>query len=112
LTRPGDGRCSAWPARPEPIAPDLAGPGSTEELVGSVPDGTNADIDAAVRAAREAFDDPSGWIRHTELLEDRQGLLGRSSSPQRGAIMRPDALDAYFQLQSIYEAPPQAADAP
>ena len=34
---------------------------STEELVGSVPEGTNADIDAAVRAARAAFDDPSGW---------------------------------------------------
>ena len=34
---------------------------STEELVGSVPDGTNADIDAAVNAARAAFEDPSGW---------------------------------------------------
>ena len=34
---------------------------STEEPVGSVPEGTNADIDAAVSAARAAFDDPSGW---------------------------------------------------
>jgi aldehyde dehydrogenase (NAD+) len=32
----------------------------TEELVGSVPDGTNADIDAAVKAARGAFEDPAG----------------------------------------------------
>ncbi len=28
---------------------------STEELIGRVPDGTAADIDAAVRAARAAF---------------------------------------------------------
>jgi aldehyde dehydrogenase (NAD+) len=34
---------------------------STEEPVGSVPEGTNADIDRAVRAAREAFDDSGGW---------------------------------------------------
>ncbi|HXR28916.1 MAG TPA: aldehyde dehydrogenase [Solirubrobacteraceae bacterium] len=34
---------------------------STEEPIGSVPEGTQADIDAAVRAARAAFEDPSGW---------------------------------------------------
>ncbi|UAL29738.1 aldehyde dehydrogenase [Nocardioides rotundus] len=34
---------------------------STEEVVGSVPEGQEADIDAAVAAARRAFDDPSGW---------------------------------------------------
>ncbi len=34
---------------------------STEEPVGSVPEGTNADIDAAVAAARAAFEDPTGW---------------------------------------------------
>ncbi len=34
---------------------------STEEVIGSVPDGQEADIDAAVAAARRAFDDPQGW---------------------------------------------------
>src|SRR2546425_7438137 len=48
---------------------------STEEPVGSVPDGTNADIDAAVRAARAAFDDPSGWSSWSS--EDRAQALER-----------------------------------
>ncbi|PXX58442.1 acyl-CoA reductase-like NAD-dependent aldehyde dehydrogenase [Nocardia tenerifensis] len=34
---------------------------STEELLGSVPAAGPADIDAAVAAARRAFDDPHGW---------------------------------------------------
>jgi aldehyde dehydrogenase (NAD+) len=48
---------------------------STEELVGSVPEGTNADIDAAVNAARAAFDDPSGWSSWS--VEDRAQALER-----------------------------------
>ena len=48
---------------------------STEELVGSVPEGTNADIDAAVSAARAAFDDPSGWSSWS--VEDRAQALER-----------------------------------
>ena len=34
---------------------------ATEERIGSVPRGTEADIDAAVTAARTAFDAPDGW---------------------------------------------------
>src|SRR5260370_28375980 len=34
---------------------------ATEEHLGSVPAATERDIDAAVGAAREAFDDPEGW---------------------------------------------------
>ena len=34
---------------------------STEERIGSVPRGTEADVDAAVAAARSAFDSPDGW---------------------------------------------------
>lgn len=34
---------------------------TTEALIGSVPRGTEADIDAAVAAARSAFDSPDGW---------------------------------------------------
>ena len=48
---------------------------STEEPVGSVPDGTNADIDAAVKAARQAFEDPSGWSSWSN--EDRARALER-----------------------------------
>ncbi|MEU9267132.1 aldehyde dehydrogenase [Streptomyces sp. NPDC048251] len=34
---------------------------STEETIGSVPEAAEADVDAAVAAARRAFDDPAGW---------------------------------------------------
>src|SRR5260370_634629 len=34
---------------------------ATEEHLGSVPAATERDIDAAVGAARKAFDDPEGW---------------------------------------------------
>ncbi|MET8427926.1 aldehyde dehydrogenase [Nocardia sp. NPDC004860] len=34
---------------------------ATEERIGSVPEGTEADIDSAVTSARIAFDDPAGW---------------------------------------------------
>ncbi|GAB2988328.1 aldehyde dehydrogenase [Amycolatopsis acidiphila] len=47
---------------------------STEEELGSVPLGVEADIDYAVTAARSAFDDPSGWsswepARRAEVME-------------------------------------------
>ena len=48
---------------------------STEELVGLVPEGSNADIDAAVGAARAAFEDPSGWSAWS--AEDRAAALER-----------------------------------
>src|SRR6516225_9226229 len=48
---------------------------STEEPVGSVPEGTNADIDAAVSAAQAAFDDASGWSSWS--AEDRAQALER-----------------------------------
>jgi aldehyde dehydrogenase (NAD+) len=48
---------------------------STEEHVGSVPDGTEADIDAAVAVARRTFDDPRGWSSWS--TEDRAQVLER-----------------------------------
>ncbi len=36
---------------------------STEELIGRVPEATEADVDGAVDAARRAFDDPHGWAQ-------------------------------------------------
>jgi aldehyde dehydrogenase (NAD+) len=60
------------PAGSERIAVHSA---STEELIGSVPDGAPADVDAAVSAARRAFDDPTGWANWTP--EDRAQALER-----------------------------------
>lgn len=34
---------------------------TTEEVIGSVPEATEADVDRAVAAARRAFEDPHGW---------------------------------------------------
>ncbi|MGW6356834.1 aldehyde dehydrogenase [Streptomyces sp. NPDC055092] len=36
---------------------------ATEEHIGTVPEGAVGDVDAAVTAARRAFDDPGGWAR-------------------------------------------------
>ena len=36
---------------------------ATEDTVGTIPRGCEADVDRAVAAARQAFDDPSGWSR-------------------------------------------------
>ncbi|WP_027930223.1 aldehyde dehydrogenase [Amycolatopsis thermoflava] len=46
----------------------------TEELIGSVPEAAESDVDDAVAAARRAFDDPAGWSRweprrRAEVLE-------------------------------------------
>jgi aldehyde dehydrogenase (NAD+) len=69
---------------------------STGEFVGTVPDGADADIDAAVAAARRAFDDPSGWSswepaqraaaleRLAVQLEARMQDIGRLVSIQNG----------------------------
>jgi aldehyde dehydrogenase (NAD+) len=48
---------------------------STEEPVGSVPDGTPADMDAAVSAARAAFDASDGWSSWAP--QDRADALER-----------------------------------
>jgi len=48
---------------------------ATEEHLGSVPAATERDIDAAVGAARKAFDDPEGWA-------DRSGPPIPSAAPR------------------------------
>ncbi|QSE87405.1 aldehyde dehydrogenase (plasmid) [Rhodococcus pseudokoreensis] len=57
---------------------------STEEVIGVVPEGAPADADAAVAAARRAFDDPTGWAslepsRRAETLEKLAAAIGESS---------------------------------
>jgi len=69
---------------------------ATEERIGSVPRGTEADIDAAVTAARTAFDAPDGWAtwhpkeradvleRFAVELEARAAETARRVSMQNG----------------------------
>jgi acyl-CoA reductase-like NAD-dependent aldehyde dehydrogenase len=69
---------------------------STEEIIGSVPEAQEADVDAAVAAARAAADDPSGWAtwepsaraaameRFADALERRNGEISRLVSAQNG----------------------------
>ena len=69
---------------------------TTEEHIGSVPEGSAADIDAAVAAARRAFDDPAGWAkwapqrraevleRFAAALEERSAETARRVSLQNG----------------------------
>ena len=69
---------------------------STGENIGSAPEAAEADVDAAVAAARHAFDDPGGWSgwerewRATALerlaseLESRAEEIGRRVSAQNG----------------------------
>ena len=68
---------------------------STEEVIGTVPEGKNADIDRAVAAARKAFDG-SGWRdlpaseramalrRFGEALQRRKPELTQAVSRQNG----------------------------
>lgn len=69
---------------------------STGEILGSVPEGCNADIDAAVDAARTAFEDPTGWstwepaqraevmCRLADALEKRSEEITRVVTAQNG----------------------------
>lgn len=55
---------------------------NTEEHLGSVPEGTEADIDRAVEAARRAFEEPGGWAewepaRRAEVMERLADALHR-----------------------------------
>lgn len=73
---------------------------STEQIVGSYPAAVEADVDAAVAAARSAFDDSAGWAswsaeRRAEamdelaLLVEAQGKdLARLVSTQNGMPIR------------------------
>jgi hypothetical protein len=69
---------------------------ATEEVPGSVPEGGEADIDAAVAAARAVFDAPEGWStwepprradaleRLAQALERRRDAITRAVSVQNG----------------------------
>src|SRR6266700_5336779 len=56
---------------------------ATEENLGSVPAATERDIDAAVGAARKAFDDPEGWATWSPARRSRPATPWCSSRRRR-----------------------------
>lgn len=80
-----------------------------ELVVGEVPDGSAADIDAAVDAARAAFDDPTGWAnwepskraaamnRFADALDARAADMVQAVSSQNGMpVAIAEKLEAVF----------------
>src|SRR5271154_2948504 len=70
-----------WEAASGPASIDVLS-ASTEEVIGSVPEGNAADVDRAVRAARAAFD--NGWSQTS--VEERSEWLRKLADAlkQRG----------------------------
>ncbi|OXR41265.1 Geranial dehydrogenase [Nocardia cerradoensis] len=91
---------------------------NTEQVIGQVPDGDPSDIDAAVAAARAAFDDPSGWShwapaqradamdRLADALDKRVPDMVQAVSSQNGMpVAVSEKLEAVFpQLLLRYYA--------
>src|SRR5947209_5657755 len=82
---------------------------STEEPVGSVPDGTNADIDVAVRSARAAFEDPSGWSSwstedRAQALERLAGALGSRGEEiaHRVSLQNGMPISLALQIEAVF----------
>lgn len=82
---------------------------NTEEVIGSTPDGVEADVDAAVSAARAAFDDPNGWAhwsgseraaaleRLADELDQRASQMVETVSSQNGMpVAIGERLEAMF----------------
>ena len=64
---------------------------STEEVIGSVPEASTADVDEAVAAARRAFEDPTGWstwdpARRAEVLGRLAEEYEKRSEPIYAAV--------------------------
>ncbi|WP_280502868.1 aldehyde dehydrogenase [Nocardia farcinica] len=82
---------------------------SDEQVIGSVPDGAAADIDAAVSAARAAFDDPAGWAgwepaRRAAALERLADALDARTSRMTQAISSQNGMPIAIaeQLEGVF----------
>jgi aldehyde dehydrogenase (NAD+) len=85
----------AWTAPSSSARIEVTSP-TTGKRIGSVPEAELADVDAAVAAARRAFDDPSGWSRWSpgerrvvlrrlaDVLESRAEETARRTTAQNG----------------------------
>ncbi|MGC2401032.1 MAG: aldehyde dehydrogenase family protein [Acidobacteriaceae bacterium] len=81
---------------------------STEEVIGAIPDGSAADIDAAVAAARHAFDE-GGWPQTT--AQDRGRILFRIADKLRKEAAPLAELESRNCGKPIVEAEYDIADA-
>ncbi|BBG02630.1 MULTISPECIES: aldehyde dehydrogenase [Pseudonocardia] len=84
---------------------------STEEVLGAVPEGTEADVDRAVDAARTAFDDPQGWSTWTpqaraEVLERFAVALDASAAATAQAVSSQNGMPIRIAqaLESVFPA--------
>ncbi len=84
---------------------------STEELIGSVPEAANEDVDAAVGAARAAFVDPSGWSSWTageraDALERLADALERrgEDTAQRVSAQNGMPIAISRQIEAVFPA--------
>lgn len=80
---------------------------STEELLGSVPDATEADVDHAVEAARAAFDDSQGWSQwtpqqRTEVLERFAAALEARAEATATAVSSQNGMP--LQISQAFES--------
>ncbi|WP_273735364.1 aldehyde dehydrogenase [Mycolicibacterium septicum] len=84
---------------------------TTEALIGSVPRGTEADIDAAVAAARSAFDDPEGWAnwhpkRRGEMLEQFAAELETRGADTAARVSMQNGMPIWLAQQFEAGFPP------
>ena len=84
---------------------------TTEEQIGYVPEGSEADIDAAVDAARQAFDGPDAWStweparRQEVLLRFADELEARSDeTARRVALQNGMPMIVALQFEKIFPA--------
>ncbi len=80
---------------------------STEEVLGTVPDASEADVDRAVDAARAAFDDPSGWSTWTpearaEVLERFAAGLDNRAAATASAVSSQNGMP--LQISQAFES--------
>jgi aldehyde dehydrogenase (NAD+) len=80
---------------------------STEEVIGSVPEASEADVDRAVDAARTAFDDPQGWASWTpqaraEVLERFAVALDARAAATAGAVSSQNGMPV--QISQAFES--------
>lgn len=104
----GDWQAPASSRRITVISPN------TEQFIGSTPEGIEADVDAAVAAARAAFNDPNGWAhwsgtdraaaleRLADELDKRAPQIVEAVSSQNGMpVAIGERLEAMFPQQLL-----------
>jgi acyl-CoA reductase-like NAD-dependent aldehyde dehydrogenase len=84
---------------------------ATEHQVGVVPEGSEADIDAAVAAARKASDDPQGWSRwdpalRAQVLERFAAALEKRAAEMERRVTVQNGMPIWLAQQFEGQFPP------